>query len=143
VPKGQEAIVAKADNYTVDTTGYKAPDYGYTGLKYVKGKDNFDRKKIPGNGANPIVKVPKFWKKDLPNGAKVIGTENTEVPTVTLTVTIPGGHLVSATDLSKAGLASMATRMMNEDTKNYTAGRAHAEPPLYRRCLQPHQEAIP
>jgi zinc protease len=121
VPKGQEAIVAKADNYTIDTTGYKAPDYGYTGLKYVKGKDNFDRKKIPGNGANPIVKVPKFWKKDLPNGAKVIGTENTEVPTVTLTVTIPGGHLVSATDLSKAGLASMATRMMNEDTKNYTA----------------------
>ncbi len=121
LPKGQEKMIAAADNYTIDSTKYTAPDYGYAGLKYVKAKDNFDRTKPPALGPNPTVKVPKFWRKDLPNGAKVIGTENTEIPTVTLSVTVPGGHLAQAKDLSKAGLANFFANMMGEDTKNYTA----------------------
>ncbi|MEJ7914016.1 MAG: pitrilysin family protein [Chitinophagaceae bacterium] len=120
VPKGQESIVAAVDNFKIDSSKYTPPDYGYNGLSYKKPKD-FDRTKMPGNGANPTVKVPKFWRKDLSNGARVIGTENNEIPTVTLTVTIPGGHLASATNLSKAGLANLFTDMMAEDTKNYTA----------------------
>jgi zinc protease len=120
-PKGQEAMVAAPDNYKIDSTNYNAPNYGYAGLKYVKAKDNFDRSKIPASGPNPTVKVPKFWKKELPNGAKVIGAQNTEIPTVTFSLTIPGGHLASANDLSKAGLASFFADMMTEDTKNYTA----------------------
>ncbi len=119
--KGQEAMVAAPDNYTIDTTGYKAPDYGYAGLKYNKAKDNFDRSKIPGNGPNPTVKVPAFWRKDQPSGIKMIGTQNSEIPVVTVSISIPGGHLLQAGDLSKAGLASFFARMMNEDTKNYTA----------------------
>ena len=51
----------------------------------------------------------------------MIGTENTEIPTVTISITIPGGHLMQANDLDKVGLASLFARMMNEDTKNYTA----------------------
>lgn len=119
--KGQEELVAAPDNYTIDTTGYKAPDYGYAGLKYNKAKDNFDRSKTPGNGPNPTVKVPAFWRKDLPSGIKMIGTQNSEIPVVTVSISIPGGHLLQAGDLSKAGLASFFARMMNEDTKNYTA----------------------
>jgi zinc protease len=125
-PKGQEEIIAAANNFTIDSTQYKAPDYGYTGLSYVKPRD-FDRSKMPGNGANPTVKVPKFWRKDLANGAKVIGAQNTEIPTVTFTVTIPGGHLASANEVSKAGLASFFTDMMAEDTKNYTAEQLSVE----------------
>ena len=121
VPKGQEALAAAANNYTIDSTHYKAPDYGYEGLKYVKKGDSFDRTKVPALGAVPTVVVPKFWRKDLPNGAKLIGAQNTEVPTVTFSLTIPGGHLASAADLSKAGLASFFADMMNEDTKNFTA----------------------
>lgn len=119
--KGQEDLIAAPDNYTVDKSNYKAPDYGYNGLRYAKAKDNFDRSKMPGNGPNPVVKVPKYWKKDLPNGIKMIGTENNEIPVVTLTISIPGGHLSEAKDLTKVGLASFFARMMNEDTKNYTA----------------------
>lgn len=119
--KGQENLIAAADNYTIDQSHYQAPNYGYDGLKYVKAKDNFDRSKIPGNGPNPVVKVPSFWRKDMPNGIKMIGTENTEIPTVTVSISIPGGHLLQANDLSKVGLASLFARMMNEDTKNYTA----------------------
>src|SRR6185503_16443307 len=119
--KGQENLIAKENNYTIDMSHYKAPNYGYDGLKYVKAKDNFDRSKIPGNGPNPVVKVPNFWRKDLANGIKMIGTENTEIPVVTISISIPGGHLLQANDLSKVGLASLFARMMNEDTKNYTA----------------------
>ena len=83
--------------------------------------------KSPGNGPNPVVKVPKFWRKDLPNGIKMIGTESNELPTVTLSVTIPGGHLLQAKDTSKIGLASFFADMMNEDTKNYTAEQMAVE----------------
>ncbi|HEY0750455.1 MAG TPA: pitrilysin family protein, partial [Chitinophagaceae bacterium] len=127
VPKGQEEIIAAADNYTIDTTGYVKPDYGYAGLSYVKAKDNFDRSQIPGNGPNPTVKVPKFWKQNLANGAKVIGTQNTEIPSVTMTITVPGGHLAQAKDLSKAGLAGYFAEMMGEDTKNYTSEQIAVE----------------
>ncbi len=126
-PKGQEALVAAPDNYKIDSTKYTPPNYGYEGLSYVKAKDVFDRKKLPGNGANPVVKVPAFWKTTLPNGAKVIGTKNSEIPTVNFSITMPGGHLASAGDLSKAGLASFYTDMMLEDTKNYTAEQLAVE----------------
>src|SRR5215203_3945833 len=119
--KGQESLVAGPDNFTLDTTNYKAPDYGYANLKYAKANDNFDRSKIPGNGPNPVVKVPKFWRKDLPGGIKMIGTENKEIPVVTVSISIPGGHLLQSNDLTKAGLASFFARMMNEDTKGYSA----------------------
>jgi len=125
--KGQENLIAKADNYTIDMSNYKAPNYGYAGLKYVKAKDNFDRSKIPGNGPNPVVKVPSFWRKDLSNGIKFIGTENSEIPTVTISISIPGGHLMEANNLDKVGLASLFARMMNEDTKNYTAEQMSME----------------
>ncbi|MEJ7674606.1 MAG: hypothetical protein WKF59_18385 [Chitinophagaceae bacterium] len=119
--KDKEDNIVAADNYKIDTKNYKAPDYGYEGLKYNKAKDNFDRSKLPGNGANPTVKVPKFWKQSLANGAKVIGAQNTEIPTVTFSITVPGGHLAQANDMSKIGLASLFAGMMTEDTKNYTA----------------------
>jgi zinc protease len=67
------------------------------------------------------MKAPKFWRKDLSNGAKIIGAANSEIPTVSFSLTIPGGHLASANDLSKAGLASFFVKMMNEDTKKHTA----------------------
>lgn len=127
LPKGQEALIANTDNYKIDSSKYTAPDYGYTGLKYIKAKDNFDRSKVPGNGPNPIVKVPKFWRKDMPNGIRMIGTESTEIPTVTLTITIPGGHLLQAKDTAKIGLADMFGDMMNEDTKKYTAEQMSVE----------------
>ncbi|MBL0234276.1 MAG: insulinase family protein [Chitinophagaceae bacterium] len=127
LPKGQEKMIAKADNYKIDSSSYTAPDYGYKGLKYAKATDKFDRSRIPGNGPNPTVKVPKFWRKDLPGGVKVIGSESNEIPTVTVTIKLVGGHLLQATDTSKLGLASVFSSMMNEDTKNYTAEQMAVE----------------
>ncbi len=121
LPKNQEKLAVGDNNYKIDELGYVAPNYGYEGLVYTKAKDNFDRSIMPPNGPNPVVKVPAFWRKDWSNGIKIIGTENSELPLVTLNIKIPGGHLLNANDLSKAGLASIFTDMMTEDTKNHTA----------------------
>jgi zinc protease len=127
VTKGMESNLVAPENYTIDKSKYKAPNYGYTGLTYSKPADKFDRSIIPGNGANPVVKVPAFWKKDLSNGIKAIGSESKELPLVTFSLTLPGGHLMQAADTSKAGLSRMFAMMMNEDTKNYTGEQMQVE----------------
>lgn len=127
VPKGQDTNIVASDNYKVDASRYKSPDYGYNGLKYAKAKDAFDRSKIPGNGDNPVVKVPAFWKNKLANGIQVIGTESKELPMITMSLTLRGGHLLQASDTSKAGLSRLFAGMMNEDTKNYTAEQFQIE----------------
>jgi zinc protease len=121
MPKGQEKTMVAADNYKIDSSKYKAPDYGYSGLKYNKAKDKFDRSKMPVNGANPVVSVPAYWTKTLSNGISVIGSNNNELPTVNLTLKIPGGHLLQSGNLKQIGLAGMLASMMNEETKNYSA----------------------
>ncbi|MFN5335470.1 MAG: M16 family metallopeptidase [Bacteroidota bacterium] len=121
LPKGQEKLVVGPNNYVIDSSKYKAPDYGYAGLKYNKAKDKFDRSKMPGNGPNPTVKVPAYWTKTLSNGIKIIGSDNNELPTVTLTLKIPGGHLLQSSNLKQIGLAGLLSSMMNEDTKQRTS----------------------
>ena len=127
LPKDQDQMITGKNNYTVNANNYAAPNYGYDGLKYIKAKDKFDRSKSPASGANPVVKVPAFWKKDLGNGIRVIGTENNELPTVTMSIKIPGGHLLETNNLEKAGLASFFAEMMNEDTKNFSAEKMSRE----------------
>lgn len=119
--KGQETNKAAEDNYTVNTSGYKAPDYGYSGLKYNKAKDNFDRSKMPGSTASPVVKVPDLWKENLAGNITVIGAKSDEIPVVTILLHFDGGRMLEANNLSKAGLSSIFADMMEEDTKNYTA----------------------
>jgi zinc protease len=122
IPKGKASEVAAAkDNYTVSTAGYKAPDYGYDKLKYVKAIDTFDRSKQPKAGANPVVKVPTIWQDKFSNGLQLIGTKNTEIPTATLLLTIRGGHRLEQANPDKAGIASLTAQMLNEGSEKYTA----------------------
>ncbi|MEI8279887.1 MAG: pitrilysin family protein, partial [Bacteroidota bacterium] len=102
-------------------TGYKAPNYGYNGLKYNKAKDNFDRSKMPGNGPAPIVKAPDFWRQELPGNVKLIGAKTDEIPVVTIMLHFKGGKMIEAGDLNKTGTANLFAIMMEEDTKNYTS----------------------
>lgn len=119
-PKGKKELIAAPDNYTASHEKYQAPDYGYKGLKYVKAKDTFDRSKKPDAGANPTLKIPAFWKEKFANGIKVIGSYSNEIPSVTLSFSIKGGHTISATDLSKVGVVPLTVAMMNEATQKHT-----------------------
>jgi len=121
LPKGQMALAAGKDNYTVSEAGYKAPNYGYESLKYVKATDTFDRDKQPGSGANPVVKVPTIWQDQFDNGLRLIGTKNTEIPTVTMLMTIRGGHRLEQLNRNKAGVAALTAQLLNEGSEKYTS----------------------
>ncbi|MGY4539548.1 zinc protease [Mucilaginibacter sp. UYNi724] len=127
LPKGGTLTAAAPDNYTVNTAGYKAPDYGYNGLTYKKATDNFNRAAKPATGANPVIKVPVMWSSVTPNGIKMIGTKNSEIPTVSISMSIKGGGLDAISNPAKAGLAGIVGRMMNEETQKYTAEQFNSE----------------
>jgi zinc protease len=94
------------------------PGNEYKNLAYTKPKDNFDRSKQPVAGEVPQIEVPKFYRKDLSNGLKIIGTYADEVPAVTMQLTIEGGHLWDPLD--KAGMAAMMADLFKESTINST-----------------------
>lgn len=131
--KGKPAVVmsvlpdedtepAKPDNYEIPTEGDNPfPTTDYSGLEYKRPEgDQFDRSKRPELGENPVVNVPDFWSTEFDNGMQVIGTVSDEIPTVNLQLTLNGGQKLEARDLSKAGLASLTSSMMNEGTENYS-----------------------
>lgn len=121
LPKNSNMQPVAPDNYTIDQKNYKAPDYGYANLTYHKAVDNFDRNVMPPVGPNPVIKVPPFWTATTANGIKMIGTDNNEIPSVTLSLNIKGGGLMAAKDPSKAGLPTIVAQMLNDETQNYTA----------------------
>jgi zinc protease len=127
LPKDGSVQPAAANNFTINTAGYKAPDYGYNGLTYKKASDKFNRTAKPGNGPNPVIKVPAIWSATTANGIQIIGTKNSEIPTVSMNITIKGGGLFAIANPAKAGLAGIAARMMNEETKSYTAEQFTSE----------------
>ncbi|UOG74971.1 insulinase family protein [Hymenobacter tibetensis] len=120
VPKGAGNLVAKTSNFTVSKEGYKAPQDEYSGLTYAKATDSFDRSQQPKSGANPVVQVPTVWREDFENGLRVMGSRNTEIPTVTMLLTLRGGHRLEQANPNKAGLASLTAAMLNEGTQKYT-----------------------
>ena len=127
LPKTGSAAAAKPDNYTISKAGYKAPDYGYNGLKYTKATDTFDRSKQPVAGASPVMKVPTLYREEFTNGLKVIATRNTEIPAVTMLLTIRGGRRLEQADLGKAGISALTAAMLNEGSRKYTSEQFSAE----------------
>ncbi len=117
-PKGQQELIAKEDNYSKPTgDDYIAPADEYADLTYNKAQDNFDRSVMPPAGANPAIKVPELWRAEI-NGIKVIGAQNSEIPTVTLQLSIEGGHKLE--NKTNIGIAQLTASVMNESTENYT-----------------------
>ncbi|MCI1189426.1 insulinase family protein [Hymenobacter sp. DH14] len=120
IPKTGGVAAAKPDNFTLDKSGYTAPKDEYAGLKYVKATDSFDRNKQPASSGNPVVKVPVLYQETLANGLKVVGTRNTEIPAVTMRLTIRGGHRLEQAMPEKAGIAQLTASLLNEGSEKYT-----------------------
>ena len=137
--KGQPGIItsvipeggtpAQPDNYTIVTEGENPfPTTDYSGLTYESPTgDSFDRSKRPEPGPSPLVPVPDFWKTTMENGIKVIGTNSDEIPTVTIQLSINGGHKMDQFAPTKSGLAVMTAQMMNESTLNFTSEEIQEE----------------
>lgn len=102
-----------------------APDPQYQGLKYVKAVDNFDRAVHPTPGPAKMVSVPKYYSANI-NGAKLVGTQNSELPKVTVLIEMDGGDLLNEKP-EKIGLANLTAQMMNEGTKKFTTEQVSAQ----------------
>jgi zinc protease len=124
-PKGKPEMVAKADNFQSPKINVSPESAEYKNLVYNKAKDSFDRSMKPASGANPVVKVPDFWREDFSNGLKIIGSENKEVPIVTLQLSIEAGHRFESA--GKAGLAQITADLLNESTMKHSAEQISEE----------------
>lgn len=119
-PKGKSEVIAKPDNYKCpprNTNAVEADEY--KNLVYNKAKDNLDRSKQPDSPPATLVKAPEYWTENFQNGLKIIGTKNTEVPTVTMQLSIEAGHRYSHP--SQAGIAGLTANMLNEGTLKHTS----------------------
>jgi len=115
-PNGQEKVIAKANSFELPDVN-NPPKHTELNTKIMENISVFDRSIMPIAGANPQVEVPKLWRENFSNGLKIIATENTETPTISLLLSIEGGPLLDP--INKAGLASLTASLMNEGTTNY------------------------
>lgn len=99
----------------------------YKGLVYKRPVDTFDRSKKPVAGPAPNVTLPVYYQDQFANGIKIIGNQNSEIPKVTLLISMDGGNMLDQYDLSKMGLAGLTAEMLNEGTTTKTSEQFSAE----------------
>lgn len=83
-----------------------------------KTPSKIDRSVAPQPGPDPSVNIPVVWQSEASNGMKLYGIVQDEIPLVTYSIVIKGGHLLD--DISKPGVARFTAQMLNEGTKNKT-----------------------
>lgn len=122
VPKGKQELSAATDDYKVDSSGYIKPKDQYSGIKYIKAVDKFDRSKKPANKNDMVPPHDiNYWQASIPNNIPVYGINNIELPFINFRVAMKGGHLLDGYDTSKNGLANITAAMLNESTLKHTA----------------------
>lgn len=84
----------------------------------AQAKSAFDRSIMPVAGKQPTIKLPKVWNSTLENGVQVLGIEHKELPLVSFSIRILGGHALDKQ--GKVGAANLLTSMMMEGTANKT-----------------------
>jgi len=126
VPKGQGAMVAKADNFSPQITKLSGQSTtSATDLKMRVNPTTFDRSKKPKAGAIKAVDVPSYWTTNFDNGISLLGSVSQESPTTSILLRIPNGHYTESS--AQAGITSLTASMMNEATKNFTSEQMSKE----------------
>ncbi len=123
VPKGKLVLAlsgsSKADVVEEKVVqGAEAAVDASANAAYARTPSKFDRSKEPAYGPTPAVKVPQVWDTKLPNGMRVVGIENKEVPLVQFDIAIDGGLLLDNPD--KVGVANLMARMLTQGTARKT-----------------------
>ena len=101
-------------------------DKQYADLVYEKSYDNFDRSKRPTPTKPKPVQLPNFYQGntnlvfETNNGIPYIGTKTSEVPKITILITLEGGDLLIQDDIKKVGLPELTSMMLEEGTVNFT-----------------------
>lgn len=121
VPKGAGNMIAAPDTWeryerTIPESTASSEDFSWTRPADPEG---LDRSVVPPSGKNkPVIKAPDTYSFETGQGIKVLGAQNTEVPTTTISLRIKAGQ--SHETMDKLGLASLTAGMMNEATTKRT-----------------------
>ncbi|XQW85414.1 M16 family metallopeptidase [Thalassotalea piscium] len=122
VPKGQKALAlanSTAANIVEEkiVVGAEEQFDASQTASYERTPSSFDRSIEPPYAKSPLViKAPDVWQSALPNGLKIFGIENNEVPLVTFNIDIAGGMLFDQPN--KIGVAHLTAELMNKGTQN-------------------------
>ncbi|WGK64109.1 M16 family metallopeptidase [Croceiramulus getboli] len=129
VPKGQMDMVAdnseKANVVEEEITENVETEVVDTEVEVEKTPSKIDRSKEPETGPTPTLNVPESWEASLANEMKVLGIEQRELPLVTFSLVIKGGHLLDS--FEKVGVANLMTDIMMEGTANKTPEQLEEE----------------
>ncbi len=123
VPKGQPTLAlagatrAQVTEEAIVQGAEAAVDASATAT-YARTPSTFDRTVEPAYGPAPRVAVPASWTKALPNGLKVSGIEDREVPLMRFELAIDGGRLQDR--LVLPGVSAMTARMLQRGTARRT-----------------------
>jgi zinc protease len=123
VPKGETGLIAEgsvnAGIVEEDVTkAAEAKSDNVAEEVITKTPTKTDRSVMPATGPDPEFTLPQPWFAVQPNGLKVYGIRQSELPLIQYSLIINGGHMLDKTE--KAGLANLVAAMMNEGTKNKT-----------------------
>ena len=117
VLKGSEEAYIKEEKVIQGAEKQFQMKYGEKSAEFEKTPTVYDRSE-PALGELPLLKVPDVWRGNLPNGIKLYGIENDELPLVQFTMRIDGGQALDNT--GKEGTALILGAMLKEGTKNKT-----------------------
>ncbi|HLW33370.1 MAG TPA: pitrilysin family protein [Aequorivita sp.] len=122
VPKGQLELIAenseKAKVVEEEIKENIATEVEDEVTEIAKTPSKIDRSQPPVQAPAPELNVPKMWTETLANGLKVSGIEQDEIPMVTFSLVIEGGHLFD--DIEKNGVANLMSEILMEGTANKT-----------------------
>jgi len=123
VPKGQADLIAEgsvnAGIVEEDITKATKMEVAEAAEEVIeKTPSKIDRSVAPVPGPDPSLTLPQVWQDEAANGMKIYGIEQHELPLITYSIVIKGGHMLD--DISKPGVARFTAQMLNEGTKNKT-----------------------
>jgi zinc protease len=121
VPQGSLQLAASAGTWKGSKGTWTGGSENYDNLKMRPVVDAFDRSKRPVAPASEPVKVPPYWTKTFKNGAAIIGSEDKELPMVTISLNFRGHFEYSVHHPNKAGVGAIAAELLNEGNSQYTA----------------------
>ena len=127
VPKGNLELAAK-NSTKANVVEEKITENKETGVAQSnqdekndvvkKTPSSFDRSVPPKMGESPQLDIPATWTATLDNQLEVYGIEQNELPLVTFSMVLEGGHLLD--NLDKNGVANLMTDIMMAGTADKT-----------------------
>ncbi|MEZ9230621.1 M16 family metallopeptidase [Vibrio amylolyticus] len=126
IPKGQANLAVREANFSPEPR--TLPEYQKISdnqLEQRKAVDDFDRSIMPPVAGGVKAQMPKLYELYFDNGAELLGTTTSEVPTVQIEIYLPAGE--RHVPRGKEGLANLTAALMEEGTQLRTLEHLKAE----------------